>query len=78
MAKQMAKSHSPMRCPCAAHAQLMHTLAPPRPAVCRYWPVRRYPWGSCEAMLTAHSDAPALRRLLFETAYLELKRVSLA
>lgn len=42
-------------------------------AVGRYWPVRRYPWGRVEALLTRHSDLPALRRLLFETAYEDLK-----
>eukprot|EP00887_Chlorella_sp_A99_P000696 scaffold5.g696.t1 len=39
----------------------------------RFWPVRRYPWGSCEALLSTHSDLSALRRLLFETAYNEIK-----
>ena len=31
----------------------------------RFWPVRAYPWGRCESLLAAHSDLPALRRLLF-------------
>ncbi|PRW59161.1 septin GTPase [Chlorella sorokiniana] len=39
----------------------------------RFWPVRKYPWGSVEAMLTQHSDLPVLRRLLFEAGYYELK-----
>ncbi|KAI7840484.1 hypothetical protein COHA_005785 [Chlorella ohadii] len=39
----------------------------------RFWPVRKYPWGSVEAMLTQHSDLPVLRRLLFEAGYCELK-----
>lgn len=39
----------------------------------RFWPVRKYPWGRCESLLTAHSELPALRRLLFETGYWELK-----
>nr|BAD42341.1 CDC10 cell division cycle 10 homolog [Nannochloris bacillaris] len=42
-------------------------------SVGRFWPVRRYPWGKCESLLTAHSELPILRRLLFETAYWELK-----
>lgn len=42
-------------------------------SVGRFWPVRRYPWGRCESLLTAHSELPVLRRLLFETAYWELK-----
>lgn len=42
-------------------------------AVGRFWPVRRYPWGRCEALLTAHSDLPALRRLLLESGYWEVK-----
>ena len=42
-------------------------------AVGRFWPVRRYPWGRCESLLTAHSELPVLRRLLFETGYWELK-----
>ena len=25
-------------------------------ASCRFWPVRKYPWGSCEALLSTHSD----------------------
>ena len=32
----------------------------------RFWPVRRYPWGNCEALSSVHSDLPALKRLLFE------------
>ncbi|KAI3438983.1 hypothetical protein D9Q98_001397 [Chlorella vulgaris] len=39
----------------------------------RFWPVRKYPWGNVEAMLTMHSDLPVLRRLLFEAGYCELK-----
>uniref|UniRef100_A0A1D1ZRQ5 Septin-type G domain-containing protein n=1 Tax=Auxenochlorella protothecoides TaxID=3075 RepID=A0A1D1ZRQ5_AUXPR len=42
-------------------------------AVGRFWPVRRYPWGRVEALLTRHSDLPALRRLLFEAAFEDLK-----
>ena len=42
----------------------------------RFWPVRRYPWGSCEALLSTHSDLPALRRLRLETGYWDLKEVS--
>jgi hypothetical protein len=39
----------------------------------QFWPVRAYPWGRCESLLAAHSELPALRRLLFEAAYWELK-----
>lgn len=39
----------------------------------RFWPVRRYPWGRCEPLLTQHSELPALRRLLFESGYHEIK-----
>lgn len=38
-----------------------------------YWPVREYPWGKAFALSSSHSDLPLLRRLLFETAYWELK-----
>ena len=41
---------------------------------CRFWPVRKYPWGTCEALSSTHSDAGALKRLLFEDGYEELKR----
>ena len=34
--------------------------------VCRFWPVREYPWGSCEALSSRHSDLAALKKLLFE------------
>lgn len=33
---------------------------------CRFWPVREYPWGSCEALSSQHSDLAALKKLLFE------------
>lgn len=39
----------------------------------RFWPVREYPWGACEALSSAHSDLPALKKLLFEVAYIDLK-----
>lgn len=42
----------------------------------RFWPVRKYPWGSVEAMLSQHSELPVLRRLLFETGYCELKEAT--
>jgi septin family protein len=42
-------------------------------SVGRFWPVRRYPWGCCESLLSAHSELPVVRRLLFESAYWELK-----
>ena len=40
---------------------------------CSFWPVREYPWGRCEALSSAHSDMPALKKLLFEVAYHDLK-----
>ena len=32
------------------------------------WPVRKYPWGTVEAMSRDHSDLLSLKRLLFEVA----------
>ena len=40
---------------------------------CRFWPVRKYPWGTCEALSSAYSDVGALKRLIFEEGYEELK-----
>ncbi|KAL3143563.1 hypothetical protein ABBQ38_002360 [Trebouxia sp. C0009 RCD-2024] len=42
-------------------------------SVGRFWPVREYPWGSCEALSSRHSDLAALKKLLFEVSYMELK-----
>ncbi|KAK9831503.1 hypothetical protein WJX81_003303 [Elliptochloris bilobata] len=42
-------------------------------SVGRFWPVRRYPWGNCEALSSVHSDLPALKRLLFEVGFEDLK-----
>lgn len=42
-------------------------------AVGGFWPVRRYPWGTCEALRSAHSDLTCLKKLLFEVGYEELK-----
>ena len=47
---------------------MLHTL--------RFWPVRRYPWGTCQVQLSSHSDMGLLKRLLFETAFEELKAVT--
>lgn len=41
-------------------------------ALCRFWPVREYPWGSCEALSSRHSDLAALKKLLFEVSLLPL------
>ena len=41
---------------------------------CRFWPVRKYPWGSCEALSSIHSDLSALKKLLFEVMYEDLKQ----
>ena len=38
-----------------------------------YWPVRAYAWGTAEALASAHSDVPALRRLLIELSFDDLK-----
>lgn len=38
-----------------------------------FWPVRRYPWGTCEALRSTHSDLTCLKKLLFEVGYEELK-----
>ena len=35
--------------------------------------MRQYPWGTCEALSSTHSDVGALKRLLFEDGYEELK-----
>lgn len=42
-------------------------------SVGRYWPVRRYPWGKCEALSSDHSDVAALKKLLLETGFEEFK-----
>lgn len=42
-------------------------------SVGRFWPVRKYPWGKAEALSSQHSDLAALRKLLFEVSYFELK-----
>lgn len=48
-----------------------------RKLCCRFWPVREYPWGSCEALSSRHSDLAALKKLLFEVnpAFLAQARV---
>jgi septin family protein len=43
-------------------------------SVGRFWPVRIYPWGKCEALSSIHSDLSALKKLLFEVAYEDLKQ----
>ncbi|KAK9818355.1 hypothetical protein WJX72_011182 [[Myrmecia] bisecta] len=43
-------------------------------AVGRFWPVRKYAWGNCEAMSSVHSDLAALKKLLFEVSYTDLKK----
>lgn len=44
--------------------------------VLRFWPVRTFPWGKCEAMSSIHSDASLLKSLLFEHAYEDLKALT--
>ena len=36
--------------------------------------MRNYPWGTCEALSSIHSDLSALKKLLFEVMYEELKQ----
>ena len=35
--------------------------------------MRKYPWGTCEALSSSYSDVGALKRLIFEEGYEELK-----
>lgn len=41
--------------------------------LCRHWPVRSYPWGKAEALCSLHSDVPALKRLLLELSFDDIK-----
>jgi len=41
--------------------------------MCRFWPIRSYDWGNCEALSSRHSDLSALKKLLFEVMFEELK-----
>jgi septin family protein len=43
---------------------------------CRHWPVRSYPWGVAESLNSAHSDVPALKRLLIELSFDDLKKIT--
>ncbi|DBA78230.1 TPA: hypothetical protein ACH3X2_008186 [Trebouxia sp. C0005] len=45
-------------------------------AVGRFWPVRTYPWGKCEALSSSNSDLSSLKRLLFEDGFAGLKRAT--
>ena len=42
-------------------------------AMRRHWPVRSYPWGVAEALHSTHSDMLALKRLLIELSFEDLK-----
>jgi len=42
-------------------------------SVGRYWPVRKYPWGVCEALSSDHSDVSSLKKLLLEVGFEEFK-----
>ncbi|CAL5223918.1 g6516 [Coccomyxa viridis] len=42
-------------------------------SVGRHWPVRSYPWGKAEALCSLHSDVPALKRLLLELSFDDIK-----
>ena len=56
------------------HCQLLDNFKRPSVVWCSlYWPVRAYAWGTAEALASAHSDVPALRRLLIELAFDDLK-----
>ena len=35
--------------------------------------MRSYPWGMAEALSSSHSDAPALKRLLIELSFDDIK-----
>lgn len=41
--------------------------------LCRHWPVRSYPWGKAEALCSSHSNVPALKRLLMELSFDDIK-----
>ncbi|KAL0048569.1 hypothetical protein WJX82_006030 [Trebouxia sp. C0006] len=45
-------------------------------AVGRFWPVRTYPWGKCEALSSSNSDLSSLKRLLFEDGFADLKQAT--
>lgn len=55
---------------------LISFLAPPPFLVCRFWPVRSYPWGKCEAFSSTNSDLASLKRLLFEEGFAGLKQAT--
>ena len=44
------------------------------PAVCSFWPVRHFAWGTAAAMNTEYSDLPMLRDLLFNVGLDHVKR----
>lgn len=35
--------------------------------------MRRYPWGTCEALSSDHSDVASLKKLLLEVCFEEFK-----
>ena len=43
---------------------------------CRFWPVRTYPWGKCEALSSTNSDLATLKRMLFEEGFAALKQAT--
>ncbi|KAL3141918.1 hypothetical protein ABBQ32_004572 [Trebouxia sp. C0010 RCD-2024] len=45
-------------------------------AVGRFWPVRSYPWGKCEAFSSTNSDLASLKHLLFEEGFAGLKQAT--
>jgi septin family protein len=45
-------------------------------SVGRYWPVRQYPWGTCEALSSDHSDVASLKKLLLEVCFEEFKTLT--
>ena len=61
---------------CHIHSQPYMVKCPGLLCVLRFWPVRTFPWGKCEAMSSIHSDASLLKSLLFEHAYEDLKALT--
>ncbi|KAK9844319.1 hypothetical protein WJX74_000764 [Apatococcus lobatus] len=45
-------------------------------SVGKFWPVRKYPWGTAESLSGTHSDFACLKKLLFEVAYMDLKNAT--
>ena len=74
-AEQQAQPGASLSKPCKWTSTDWLAALPPALTQCvhSFWPVREYPWGRCEALSSRHSDMPALKKLLFEVAYHDLK-----